>query len=235
MRNLAIALGTARPIYGLHPLEDGREAYRGSVQETARIYQRGLMDFDPKGPYLLLGHSAHGFYAIELARLLRAAGKEVSFLGLLDTYAPGPKLQANLLERVKLHQDNLRDKNIFGVLKYMQLSAQRFSMRRRYAVAGESLVKRYERLGEVQKVRELLISSYKPEPYDGPVTLFSATQRPSYLHQDPMGRWKNIFTGKYELVSVEGTHMSMLEPPLVAALADKILESIRKSAFKAIN
>ncbi len=82
-------------------LKMGKLVYRISVQETARIYYHNLVDFYPHGPYLLLGHSAHGFFTLEVARLLIENGQNVAFLGLLDTFPPGYKVQVNLIDRVK--------------------------------------------------------------------------------------------------------------------------------------
>jgi thioesterase domain-containing protein len=59
--------------------------------------------------------------------------------------------------------------------------------------------------------------------------LLSATRRPWYVRADPMERWTDTLTGKCEVVPVQGDHMSILKPPLVTLLADKILSIINSS------
>jgi thioesterase domain-containing protein len=66
------------------------------------------------------------------------------------------------------------------------------------------------------------VRSYTPEPFDNRVTLSSASQRPWFIRWDPMEQWGDIFTGPVEIVPIPGDHMSMLKPPQVDYLADKI-------------
>jgi len=223
MRNFALAMGTARPVYGLHPIEDGQLVYRKSIQETVRIYYQRLVEFYPQGPYLLFGHSAHGYFALELARQLIKNGKKVALLGLLDTYPPGWKSQVASIDRIKLHFDNLQHKNISQVLQYARLSMVRFlTRRRRRAVKNEKILERYEEKGQVEEIRSILLTSYKPEPYQGSVVLFSGSDRPFYIRRDIMEKWANIFTGQYKVIPTSGSHTSMLQPPHVASLATNI-------------
>jgi thioesterase domain-containing protein len=172
---------------------------------------------------MLLGHSRHGYSTLELARLLINSGKDVAFLGMLDTYPPGPKRQAPLADRVKIHLDNLRDKNLPEILQYARLSAGRFLTRWwRWIVVEDRRIGHYEKDRQANKTRNHLYQAYKPEPYAGQVTLFSATNRPWYVRWDMMENWANTLTGQLDIVSVPGNHMSMLEPPQVDLLAEKI-------------
>ncbi len=223
MRELAFALAPERPVYGLIPSENGRVVYRESVQETAKIYYHNLVDFHPGGPYLLIGHSEHGYYTLELARLLIQNGLEVSFLGLLDTYPPGSKMQAKPIERMKIHIGNLRNKNLPEVLQYAALSARRFSTRI-WNRTGQSarMVRHYEKKEQTLEIRSLLRSTYKPEPFTGKVTLFAASQRPKFVHGNPMEKWNGTLTGEVEIVPIAGDHMTALRPPHVTLLAKKI-------------
>jgi thioesterase domain-containing protein len=205
------------------PVDNGNVIFRKSVQETARIYYHNLVDFYPQGSFLLLAHSANGLFALELARLLIRNGKNVAFLGLLDTYPPGSIRQAKLTDRVKIHLINLQDKNIPEILKYVQHSVTRFlNRRRRRAVIDANMIERYEHKGQFKEVRNLILRAYKPEPYGERVHLFSATHRPWYMHWEPMEQWTTIVTGQLDIVPVTGDHMSMVKPPHVADLARKI-------------
>jgi amino acid adenylation domain-containing protein len=223
LRELALALAPGWPVYGVDPVDNGNVIFRKSVQETARIYYHNLVDFYPQGSLLLLAHSANGLFALELARLLVKNGKNVAFLGLLDTYPPGPTRQAKLTDRVKIHLINLQDKNIPEILKYVQHSVTRFlNRRRRRAVIDANMIERYEHKGQFNEVRNLILRAYKPEPYGEKVYLFSAIHRPWYMNWDPMKQWSNIVTGQLDIVPVTGDHMSMVKPPHVADLARKI-------------
>lgn len=229
MHELVLGLAPVWPVYGVDPFENGKVVYRKSVQETAKIFYRNLVDFYPQGPYSLLAHSAYGYFALELARLLVQSGKKVNFLGLLDTYPPGRRRQANLADRVKIHILNLQGKDFPAILQYIGRSAWRFLTRwRRRAVVDAGLIKYYEKKTQVKEVRNLLLRAYNPEPYEGQVTLFTATHRPWYMRWDPMEHWANILTGKLEIIPIPGDHMSALTSPHLDLLARKIESLLRQ-------
>jgi thioesterase domain-containing protein len=223
LRELLLALSPGRQMYGLEPVENGEKILLPSIQETARIYYRNLVDFYPEGPYLLLGHSAQGFFALEVARLLIKAGKEVAFLGLIDTFPPGPKRQASPIDRVKIHILNLQDKNPAEILQYFQHSFQRFLARRsKKAGEVENLIERYEQEGRADERWKIILHAHEPEPFEGKVTYFSCTQRLWYERWDPLEPWRKYLTGQVDMVPIPGDHMSSLRPPHVAVLAEKI-------------
>ncbi len=163
-----------------------------------------------------MGHSAHGYYALELARLLIQNGQEVAFLGLLDTYPPSPKRWTNLKDWVKFHIYNLQNKKIPEILQDFGQSIQGFSMHMWHQVSYSQEKK------VIESQYSLLAASYKPEAFDGRVILFSTNHRNLYINGNPMGPWANIFTGQFEIVHVPGNHFTMFKSPYVAVLADKI-------------
>src|SRR6185436_4068817 len=93
-RALAARLGPARPVYALQAagVTDGREPLR-SVDLMAERYVDEVRRTQPHGPYHLLGWSAGGVTAVEMAHRLRQAGEEVAFVGLLDTSPPNAEAE----------------------------------------------------------------------------------------------------------------------------------------------
>jgi pristinamycin I synthase-3/4 len=78
------------------------------VTETAAAYVREIRRAAPRGPYHLLGWSAGGTIAHEMAVQLQAAGEQVGLLAVLDGYplaglapasAPSPKAVAEAVRR----------------------------------------------------------------------------------------------------------------------------------------
>lgn len=97
--DLAIALGTDRPTFGLfvpiearmvQALSDGgvAEEQFPSVEELAEGYVAGIVAHQPVGPYRVGGISFGGVLAYEVARQLRARGQVVENLLLLDSFLP---------------------------------------------------------------------------------------------------------------------------------------------------
>ncbi|KAE8758419.1 amino acid adenylation domain-containing protein [Paraburkholderia madseniana] len=75
------------PVFGFQPLgfEAGQTAQR-SISEMASFYVDHLLAQHPRGPYVLIGYSAGGAVAYEMARRLTEAKHSVSLVGLVDTY-----------------------------------------------------------------------------------------------------------------------------------------------------
>jgi amino acid adenylation domain-containing protein len=114
-RNLAQNLGPDYPVYGLQaqglngdptqPIPDIRDL----LEDLAADYIQEIRRVQPHGPYFLAGLSAGGNIAFEMAQQLQAAGEEVPFLGMFDSYGlegrrllpPLPRLLSSLYYAVR--------------------------------------------------------------------------------------------------------------------------------------
>ena len=74
------------------------------LELSARRYMEEVRRIQREGPYQLIGYSFGGVIAYEMARQLLASGERVSFLGLLDTPAPGYVFP--LSARLRMHTAN---------------------------------------------------------------------------------------------------------------------------------
>jgi amino acid adenylation domain-containing protein len=91
-RNLARHLGPDYPVYGLQaqglngdptqPIPDIRDR----LEDLAADYIQEIRRVQPHGPYFLVGLSAGGNIAFEMAQQLQAAGEEIALLGMFDSY-----------------------------------------------------------------------------------------------------------------------------------------------------
>jgi len=145
---------------------------------------------------------------------------------LLDTLPPGTKTQANPVDRVRIHILNLKGKNLAGILKYIGTSFHTLSNRWRHrAIVKANKIEQFQKEDrDKEEMRDLLLRSYKPEPYEGKVTIFEAAERPWYMRWDPLEPWSKILIGQLDLVQIPGDHMTMLEKPQADELARKIDE-----------
>jgi SagB-type dehydrogenase family enzyme len=86
--DLATALGTEQPFYGLQSVGiAGEEAPLKRVEEMAAHHITAIKAIQPMGPYQVGGWSFGGLVAFEIAQQLHRAGNPVSLLVLLDTPA----------------------------------------------------------------------------------------------------------------------------------------------------
>lgn len=104
-------LDTDQPVYGLQArgINDCDEPFR-TIAEMAAHYAREIRQFQPQGPYYLLGDTLGGLFAFEVARLLSEQGEQVALLAMIDTHCPlPPALWRRLFcQRVYLKEKGLR-------------------------------------------------------------------------------------------------------------------------------
>jgi thioesterase domain-containing protein len=82
---LAVMLGTSHPVYALTSagLLPGGEPDR-SIEQMAKRYVDRIVRHDPQGPYLLGGWSQGASIALEMAKILRSMGREITHLVSID-------------------------------------------------------------------------------------------------------------------------------------------------------
>jgi amino acid adenylation domain-containing protein len=82
-------LDSDRPVYGIQAVDTHLAGESPlCIQSIAARYVRAARTVQPKGPYTLVGYSAGGTLAFEMARQLRAVGEEIELLGIIDGDAP---------------------------------------------------------------------------------------------------------------------------------------------------
>nr|WP_306298895.1 non-ribosomal peptide synthetase [Pseudomonas syringae] len=87
---LADAVGPHWPLHGLQPRGlDGASVPFGLVETAAQAYLAEIEQIHPRGPVHLLGHSFGGWVVFEMANRLKAEGREVASLTLIDSESPG--------------------------------------------------------------------------------------------------------------------------------------------------
>ena len=78
-----------QPVFQIQDPLARRWQVKPPLELSARRYVDELRRIQREGPYQLIGYSFGGVVAYEMARQLLGSGERVSFLGLLDTPAPG--------------------------------------------------------------------------------------------------------------------------------------------------
>jgi thioesterase domain-containing protein len=200
---LAAALDPALTVYGVRAsgLEPG-EPVLPDVEAIAARYLEEIRGVQPRGPYLLGGHSAGGVIAFELARRMIAAGEAVDALLLLDA----PAL------------DDLGELKLDGTGDLLT----GFSIFRETAAGARALIDAMqtdERLRDVILQTCRAVCGYVARPLRVPL-LFT---RPRIERETPAPRseryWLERCAGHYATWVVPGDHFSMLERPNVTSLA----------------
>lgn len=211
-------------IYGLLCPNFGNDQYE-TIQEIAARLVTEIMKIQNDGPYYLCGHSSGGIVNIEIARILKAKGKE-AFLIMLEVRllekAPrvpiGTALAVHLKYKPKIYLDKIRQFRI----KYDHLVTTD-SKKRKELKEGLKLPK----LKGAFTLDKKLLDKYTLEPCDVQSILIKGNDR---IWWDGLRIWPNDYgIGEYvNLLSIAysgGDHVSIAMDPCNHPDLAKTIES----------
>jgi non-ribosomal peptide synthetase component F/thioesterase domain-containing protein/acyl carrier protein len=231
---LARALGSAQAFYGVQSpgLEGG--PLPDEVPAMAAAYLAEIETAAPAGPVLLGGWSFGGAVAFEMARQLRARGREVPLVVLLDSYAPSGedllagRSDADLLAPFLRDQAGLQGRGaewLDEIAMAGEGAVMRMLEQARMAGVLRSDIRseKAERLLGVYKANLRALSSYRPQPYDGRILLFRSDGADA---RHPANGWEGLAGEPIETQPVSGDHYTMLALPHVVQLANRLAARI---------
>ncbi|WP_332815912.1 type I polyketide synthase [Ramlibacter sp.] len=217
-------LGPQQPFYGLQAQGvDGRLPPLGSVEAMAAQYVEAIRTVDPAGPYRLAGYSGGGVIAYEMAQQLMQGGAEVESILMIDTLAPAAATRrVPVLQKIWLK----RHWTLGFALGWPGRRRRARVMQRSYQLALEKLARGEPlppELVDFHLFRNFTDAQarYQPQPYDGEVVLFRATQAETlYLYAGPWLGWDEHVTGEIRVNEIAGSHFSMMSEPGVSEVIE---------------
>ncbi len=206
-------LAADQPLYAVQArgLEAG-EAPHDRFETMAADYVAAIRRHWPRGPYHLAGLCIGCLTALEMARILRSAGEEVPVLALVDPDdhpsivpwlywrdpgAPGARLARPLLRGLRALRRQWRNAFYDAERGRTVPSLTAAETRRQTAI----------RKGFVAAVRD-----YRPRPYDGPLTLYTSSERRATLGHPARG-WPS-FAPRARLVELGRWHHDLFSEQL---------------------
>ncbi|MEZ4287385.1 MAG: condensation domain-containing protein [Polyangiales bacterium] len=178
-----------------------------------------ILEDDPNGPYRFLGFSSGGVVAVEVARILEARGKQVEFIGLLDTILPSG-VQASVTHRLsdfaELAVQSPR-KAIDRVLRFGKTT-----LGIKDAAANDEINWHQAREDALWFASERWCE--RNPHYRGHVVLFRAKDKdPKVAERISADHgWRRVVGSDLHIVDVPGDHVSLIQHEYGAVLADAI-------------
>jgi len=228
---LAAEMPEPMPVYAIKPRGfDGVEMPCETIRDMADYGVAAIQGVRPAGPYLLLGYSAGGLVALEMAHLLTAAGHAVPLVVLVDTY-PGRRFWSLRCHVETLGRQTFRA--LWALRRYSLAGAWREARRRLGSLAdylAASGVKGLPMLpvvveGTSAASRRVHLATYnageayRPARYDGRVMFVHPDGLPDLYPRSPVRLWRR-FLGNVDVRRVPGTtHLGMVEDGAAAAAA----------------
>ncbi|WP_144712474.1 alpha/beta fold hydrolase [Curtobacterium pusillum] len=195
-----------------------------SIQRTAKRTVELMRIVQPRGPYLLVGHSLGGLVALEVAKLLTEGGERVEHVAILDTYLPRSSAEQAQLHFGRMEPAPIRNTALRAAKRALDRAARRILPAG--VPVGEEFAKRVRAYGAGviryggQKDFDALFDQasivtrrHTPSPYAGPATFVLADGNPD------VDGWGDVLRGDTTMVRIESEHSSLLREPHVAELA----------------
>ena len=223
-------LGSDQPIYGLQPQGvDGYQPMLQSIEAMATQYVKAIRTVDPQGPYQLIGYSAGGVIAFEMAQQLRKAGANITLLAMIDTRTPAAVL---------------RKPGLLKKLFLMRHWSLRFALERLRSREGEDRRLDNNNVQVTQKLPGQWLppeqleghlfqhivdvqNRYKPEPYQGSIVLYKAKNATThYLHAGERLGWEEYIDGQIKVVRIPGSHNLMMIDPNLTELSEALRQEL---------
>jgi len=245
--NLARSMPADQPFYAFrtaHPSEVGDEAQ--SIRSMASTYVELMVSVQPHGPYHLGGYSFGCVIAFEMAQQLRAQGRQVGLLVLVDGISPFALHQigerGDAVTFAGIVRDWARMEKVELALPHELIRSLSPEKGLEYILAqvkSANLLKANQDIGWVRrflngiKARSQAIRDYSPTQYDGTITLFRSTEVEQESAKalieagvdvlDPKRGWDKLSTKPLDTHFISGHHATLLQMPHVERLAQELV------------
>ena len=223
LRRLAALFPSHQPVYGIQVHSSSGLPTMSALARDALSRMRAIQ---PTGRITMIGHSAGGLIAFEAARMLLEAGQPEPRVLLIDTIRPRGDFGYFWGELL------LRLSDLSGVSFGERINLLRALGRRgiygREVPEGDDPIALAER-DEV--ATNMLIRRYRPQLYKGAISIMRTRQgRLMAFGRNDLG-WSAFTTRAPRLIDVPGTHISVLDPPFVQYVANRITEWLSSALF----
>jgi amino acid adenylation domain-containing protein len=243
--DLAHTLRRLGPVEAVQPRGlDGILVPHSSVEAAARAYLHTVGQKYPNRPLHLVGHSFGGWISLEMAHILRAAGRPAASLTLLDVDPPDwEPLRGREYSRTEAIMElvDLYEQSAGRPLGISAADIEALDPDAQWCLLSASLMRvglmpqrshPADLIGVARTFETALRARYIPASvYHGPVQLVlakdprkDAADAEQYFESRLSGwkRWLSNIT----VFRSEGNHMTLLRPPHSSALADWVLSIV---------
>ncbi|RCW92497.1 non-ribosomal peptide synthetase [Winogradskyella arenosi] len=234
---LAKLLDDDQPVYALQPKGlDGKIEPLDAIEDMAAHYISEMEVNNPNGPYAIAGFSMGGIIAFEMAKQLKAKGREVSMLASFDSYVfPSYFYKDSKKKRVASFLYGWAQKayvflNMFSSVKnfkrrmrLLKLSLEGIYLRLKLGHEKQFELQ-HNRTLKMDRMHSLACMKYVMEPQDISVDLFKAEDNVFFAHDFKYLGWRKFAQQGVQRHMIPGNHLDMFDTPNVEVYAKRLQE-----------
>ena len=229
----------SQPLYGIQAIGLTKPVEIPSTVEGIAAYHiQEILRVSPEGPYAVAGYSYGGFVAYEIAKQLMQAGKQVKFIGMIDTNAAGndqPKTKMARLSKKILRQCHKVPFFAGSFIKYPKesLAYQQYVLKKKFSPkflkeseTAEDSYTLYEK--QIRENYDHILSNYITTPLNVEVSLFRVEKRLYFVDDQKYLGWDKFALKGVKIYKVPGDHKTFLEHPngeKFASIIQNVLDS----------
>jgi thioesterase domain-containing protein len=249
--DLARQLDADQPVYALAASGIGiGEVPHTSIGDMAAAYLDAIRQVQASGPYMIAGWSLGGMIAYEIAHRLLAAGETVNFVGMIDTGSSAflraqwraentidfDECRALLNWIVDLNPDvtdarqHAAYNELMALMDGKDIDAM-IAVSQREALLPPQLDRALvKRMLAVYQAGARAAANYHAPSVPVTVSFFAADRQEG---EDITLGWRELIGAHLDVTSIGGSHLSIVKPPYIEALARELSGRIRRHSKSA--
>lgn len=218
-QGLAKYMAADHPVYAIQPSGvDGNREYHDSIAAMAEHYIAEMQKVQPEGPYHLIGTCFSNAVGLEMAHQLRAKGKALGALYIIDSapaylVPPSPNGERKPIARMLAM---VRDGNWNGISRKLK---NRYIRTNRKLTQHKRTAAEWELDNMIESLNTLYVG-YTWKPLDARIVLIRSTEfsqrKDKRFHLE---RWTKLSQGNLEVHEIAGEHLTLFDEPDVQGLA----------------
>ncbi len=220
--NVAKNMDADQPVYALQArgLKSADESF-DRMEDIAAHYISEILANDSRNAFALAGYSFGGIIAFEMAKQLKAMGKEIKMLAMFDTNADNSDYFDDRTTKIKRKLSRQFPKMLFILKSFIKRPAQTFSYQSEFFSNKIKKLFTSKRKSAQNKTNEDILAErydsayhhYKMTPYDGPIDLFKVKTRLYFLDDQEYLGWKPFTKKEVHVHVTPGDHKTFLYSP----------------------